>query len=222
MESNNIFDRLMNFSYNKELEEVKEEKKLKPSERLLLNIKKSGVIMDQLEPVLKTKGNQLIISCAGSGKTTALLYKVNYDITTGEATKLTEVNDNVIRIPERIWVCTFLKTGAEELGAKMSLRQRELGLMDTSSFVQFSTLHAEFKRALNSMGVETNFVEDAENTRMLRRILEGYNIKGESGKSLNSEEIRNFESACQVRHHAELRCRYRHRYHRRKLLRYAA
>ena len=77
----------------------------------------------------------------------------------------------------------------------MSLRQRELGLMDTSSFVQFSTLHAEFKRALNSMGVETNFVEDAENTRMLRRILEGYNIKGESGKSLNSEEIRNFESA---------------------------
>ena len=195
MESNGIFDKLMNFSYSKDKEEPVEEKKLKPSEKLLLNIKKSGVIMDQLEPVLKTKGNQLIISCAGSGKTTALLYKVNYDIMTGEATKLNEVNGNVIRIPDRIWVCTFLKTGADELGAKMSLRQRELGIMDTSNFIQFSTLHAEFKRALNSMGVETNFIEEAENTRLLKKVLEVYNVKNDSGKSLNSEELRDFESA---------------------------
>ena len=58
MDSNAIFDRLMNFSYGKKPEEIVEEKKLKPSERLLLNIKKSGVVMDQLEPMLKTKGNQ--------------------------------------------------------------------------------------------------------------------------------------------------------------------
>ena len=195
MDSNAIFDRLMNFSYGKKPEEIVEEKKLKPSERLLLNIKKSGVVMDQLEPMLKTKGNQLIISCAGSGKTTALLYKVNYDFMTGEATKLSEVNGNVIRVPERIWVCTFLKSGADELSAKMSLRQRELGVMDTSSFVQFSTLHAEFKRALNSMGIETKFIEEAENTRLLKAVLDGYNIKNSSGKSLNSEEIRDFEGA---------------------------
>ena len=85
MESNELFSKLMNFSATGKEEVDSEMKKLKPSERMLLNIKKSGINMEQMEPVLKTKGNQLVISSAGSGKTTTLIYKIIYDITTGEA-----------------------------------------------------------------------------------------------------------------------------------------
>lgn len=195
MESNELFSKLMNFSATGKEEVDSEMKKLKPSERMLLNIKKSGINMEQMEPVLKTKGNQLVISSAGSGKTTTLIYKIIYDITTGEATRLVEVNNNVVRVPEKIWVCTFLKSGAEELKAKMALRQRELGVVDTTNYIQFSTLHAEFKRALNSMGVATEFISASENTSLLKKVLGVYNVRNSYNKPLNSEELRDFESA---------------------------
>ena len=54
--SETIFDKVMNFS----AEEKGATVKLKPSERLLRDIKSCGFDLTQLEPVLKTKGHQLI------------------------------------------------------------------------------------------------------------------------------------------------------------------
>lgn len=200
MESNEIFNNLMNFSSSKNSTgsanvASTEEKKLKPSERLLLNIEKQGFNMTQLKGVLMEKGNQLIISCAGSGKTTALVFKIIYNIITGEATKVVEINGNALRVPDKIWVSTFLKSGAEELETKLSVWQTRLKAGDSSRAITFSTLHAEFKRALNAMGVETRIISAADNSKYLKEVIADYALKNGDGRPLNSENLKDLESA---------------------------
>ena len=180
-----IFSNLMNFKDSKN----QGEKKVRPSERLLLDIEGYGFDMTQLREVLTTRGNQLIISCAGSGKTTALIFKVQYDLKSGRSTKLITVNGNTIRVPERIWVATFLKSGADELAASFRKWQYNLHCADMSQAVQFSTLHAEFKRALNSLGVSTDIVSDKENESLLKKVIKPYSLKNGNGAPLNSDDI---------------------------------
>ena len=172
-----------------------EQKKMKPSERLLQEIKDHGFDLSQMEDVLKTKGNQLIISCAGSGKTTSLVFKIIYDLKTGWSTKVVEVNGNNVRVPDKIWVSTFLRSGADELEFALRKWQSKLHCVDTSQSIEFSTLHAEFKRALNAFGIKTDIISDKENNQLLKNVLKPYNLMNARGKSLNSEDISNLESA---------------------------
>lgn len=192
MESNSIFDNLMNYSSSQG--SPKPSTKVKKSDLIMENLRKMGFNLSQLEDVIRVKGNQLIISIAGSGKTTGLIFKICFDITTGEATRIATVNGNDIRVLDRIWVCTFLKSGADELKSKLSLWQRKLGLMDTSDSMSFSTLHAEFKRALTSMGVTTNIIDSSVNSKNLKNISERYALKY-NDKPLNSDILRDLESA---------------------------
>lgn len=191
-DDNSIWDNLMNFSRNGRDEELK---KLKPSDRLLAEIKSYGFDMSQLIDVLKCKGNQLTISCAGSGKTTSLVFKVIYDIKTNQATKISTVNGNQIRVLDKIWVCTFLRSGADELQLSLRKWQRRLHCVDTSSAIQFSTLHAEFKRALNAMGVETNIISAKKNSSLLKDVVSRYALKNQDGRDLNAENMRDLEGA---------------------------
>ena len=97
MDSNSIFDNVMSYSSRGITETTK---KVKKSDAMLEKISSLGFNMTQLEDVIRVKGNQLIISIAGSGKTTALIFKIAYDITTGEATRLATVNGNNITIED--------------------------------------------------------------------------------------------------------------------------
>lgn len=186
-----IFNNLMNFKDSKS----EGGKKVKPSERLLMDIESYGFNMTQLREVLVTRGNQLIISCAGSGKTTALIFKVEFDLKSGRSTKVITVNGNSIRVPEKIWVATFLKSGADELAASFRKWQYNLHCSDMSQAVQFSTLHAEFKRALNAMGVSTDIVTDKENESLLKKVIKPYAIKNANGMALNADDISNLMGA---------------------------
>lgn len=190
-QDSDIFANLMNYNRNGRSEELK---KMKPSDRLLAEIKSYGFDMSQLETVLRCQGNQLILSCAGSGKTTSLIFKVIFDQKTGFASKIVEVNGNKIRVADSTWVCTFLKSGAEELKTSLIKWQRRLHCSDTSAAISFSTLHAEFKRALNSMSIATNIVSESENSKYLKEIVKGYALTIE-GKPLNSENLRDLEGA---------------------------
>lgn len=183
--SESIFSNLMNFKDSKS-EGVK---KVKPSERLLMDIESCGFNMSQLKTVLTTKGNQLIISCAGSGKTTALIFKVEFDLKSGRSTKVISVNGNSIRVPEKIWVATFLKSGADELAASFRKWQYNLHCADMSQAIQFSTLHAEFKRALNAMGVSTNIISEKENESLLKKVIKPYGIKNANGMQMTADDI---------------------------------
>lgn len=184
----------MNYSANSNGSNVGKTEKLKKSDILLSKIENSGFNMTQLKGAIKTKGNQLIISIAGSGKTTALIFKIIYDITTGEATRVVEVNDNPIRVLDKIWVCTFLKSGAEELKSKLALWERNLGVIDTSDSMAFSTLHAEFKRALTALGVTTNIIDASVNSKNLKKVADKFALQYE-GKPLVGDILRDLESA---------------------------
>lgn len=191
-----IFNDLMNFRANrKDVGRVEPENKMKPSERFLADLRLSGFDLSQMGAVLTTKGNQLIVSCAGSGKTTALVFKIMYDLKTGYATKVKEINGNVIRVPEDIWVSTFLHTGALELEASLRNWQRKMNCVDTSSVMQFSTLHAEFKRALAAMGINTDIVSSKDNSLYLKEVVKSYQLKNANGVNLTSEDYKNLESA---------------------------
>lgn len=188
--SNSIFDKLENYSSTGTQRPVGNTEKKKRSDVLLDRIKENGFKMDQLEGVIRTKGNQLIVSIAGSGKTTALIFKIAYDVVTGEATRVTEVNGNNLRVLDRVWVCTFLKSGADELRERLSFWQNRLGVYDCSKSITFSTLHAEFKRALDALGVLTNIIDPKENSTLLKKIASKY-----SSSSLNSDNMKDLESA---------------------------
>lgn len=194
LQDNGIFNNLMNYnSVEHKAEETK--KQVKPSEKLLSDLKGFGFEMPQLESILKCQGNQLILSCAGSGKTTALIFKVIFDQRTGWATRVKEVNGNKIRVIDKTWVCTFLKSGADELKSSLVQWQHRLHCGDTSSAVQFSTLHAEFMRALNLMGITTNIINASTNTSYLKEIVNGYSLQNAEGNPMNSENIRDLEGA---------------------------
>lgn len=189
--SGSVFDNILNYSSTSR-ESTKP--KVKKSDMLIENIKKLGFNMSQLEGVIKTGGNQLIISIAGSGKTTGLIFKICYDIATGELTRIARVNGNDIRVLDKIWVCTFLKSGADELKSKLSYWQRKLGVMDTADSMAFSTLHAEFKRTLTALGVTTNIIDSSVNSKNLKKIAEKYALQLD-GKPLNSDTLRDLEGA---------------------------
>lgn len=184
--TNTIFDNLMNYSSSNV---APEKKKMRPSERLLSDIEGYGFDLSELGGVLTTKGHQLIVSCAGSGKTTGLIFKIIYDLKSGRATRLLDVNNNMVRVPERIWVATFLKTGAEELASSFRRWEYKLHCADMSSAIQFSTLHAEFKRALNQLGVKTDIISDSDNEKLLRSVINNYGVKNSKGGKLSNEEL---------------------------------
>ena len=197
--SDSIFDDLMNFSRLDFSSTSKDKQgtkvKLKPTEKLIEDIKSCGFDLSQMEKVLKTKGNQLIVSCAGSGKTTSLIFKIIYDLKSGWATKFIELNGKQVRVPERIWVSTFLKSGADELEWSLKRWQSKLHCLDVSKSISFSTLHAEFKRALTSFGFNVNIISDAENTQLLKDVIKPYQLLNSKGKPLNSENMRDLQGA---------------------------
>lgn len=182
-----------------------------PSERFLAQLEDYGFDMTDLSGVLKTKGVLQILSCAGSGKTTTLIFKIMYDNATGELTRVDEINGNAIRSTEKVWVSTFLKSGAEELRSSMWKWQRRLSLPDISSSIRFSTLHSEFMRLLNSLGVATNFVDTKKNNALLKTAV---NSLGFFERQPNSEQIRSLSSALTYTRNRLDSARYHHEVYR--------
>lgn len=122
--------------------------------------------------------------------TTALIFKIMHDIITGEATKLTSIpNGNQVRVVDDIFVGTFLKTGADELAERLAYWQRGLGYTVTADRVNFSTLHAEFKRVLNTMGAATPIGKDSEISKCMRKAIDGLGISRE-GSALSAEDYK--------------------------------
>ena len=197
-----LFEDLENFSSNLEEPTKKEKpkratyvkKKDSASERFLESISSIGYDLTELEDVLRTWGNQLVLSCAGSGKTTSTIFKLIYGIKTGKLTKKVEINGNTVRTVAPIWVSTFLNSGAKELKFELSKWNKKLGYMDTSDSIIFSTLHAEFKAVLNAMGVVTDFIDEKENTKILKNIANRFGVR-KNGKPLNSDDLRDLEGA---------------------------
>lgn len=125
--------------------------------------------------------------------TTALTFKILYDIVTGEAMTMKAIpNGTQVRVVNKMWVCTFLKTGAEELGKSLTSWQRRLGYSQTANQVVFSTMDAEFKRCLNAMGVSTPLGTAQKLHSLLCKAVDSCSVT-RKGSALTKEDYRIIE-----------------------------
>ena len=132
-----------------------------PTQEFLAKLDAQGFNMKELTEVLTCTDDQLVVSGAGSGKSTNLIFKVMYDLISGASTCKKQLPDGqFVTVPDKIWVSTFLHTGAEELKQKLGKWQYKLGYPVTSDSIEFSTLHAEFKRVLTAMGVNIKLCDN--------------------------------------------------------------
>ena len=128
--------------------------------------------------------------CIPTHNTTALIFKVMHDIVTGEA--MVQLKNADVSTVNKMWVCTFLKSGAGELGEKLAYWQKRFGYLDTHNQVIFSTLDAEFKRCLNAMGVATPL--DSERAeKLLKETIDDLGIRRD-GEPLRQEDYSTISS----------------------------
>lgn len=126
--------------------------------------------------------------------TTMLIFKIMHDIVTGETMRNQLLpNGNYVSVVDKVFVGTFLRSGAEELKTKLSQWQRALGYRVTATSVNFGTLHAEFKHCLNEMGVATPIGSQTILNGLLRKAINMCNIT-RNGDPLNSEDYKIIES----------------------------
>lgn len=145
--------------------------------------------LTEFADVLLANDDVLTISCAGSGKTSVLIFKIIKDIVTGEVLKqVTIPSGQTINVVDSIFVGTFLRSGADELRDRLAEWQQKLGYLVTASNIHFGTLHAEFKRVLNEMGVATPIGEAKKLHDYVLHVIKSLNIQRIDGSPMTYED----------------------------------
>lgn len=181
-----------NFMTNEEVEAY--EKSLNISESEYEKVKNKEqyervVEYTETHDAITTAGNQIINAVAGSGKTSALTFKILYDIVTGEAMTIKQIESGLpVRVVNKMWVCTFLRSGAEELQSSLTKWQRKLGYSQTADQINFSTMDAEFKRCINAMGVATNIGDAGKLHNLFCKAVDSCNVSRSGGYPLTKED----------------------------------
>ena len=151
--------------------------------------------LSELCKVITTPSDQLVISSAGSGKTTVMIFKIIYDMLSGETMHEVSHNGfNPIKVPSNIFVGTFLKSGAEELQKRLGLELEKYGYTDVSSSIQFSTLHAEFKHAMEAMNIPIKIGSQEDLSSMLKESVKAFDVKRIDGASLSVDDWMNIQT----------------------------
>ena len=126
--------------------------------------------------------------------TTMLIFKIMHDLVTGETMRNQMLpNGNTVAVVDKVFVGTFLRSGADELRTKLAQWQRALGYRVTADSIHFGTLHAEFKRCLNEMGVATPIGSASILNGLLRRAINMCNIT-RNGDALKQDDYKIIES----------------------------
>lgn len=145
----------------------------------------------ELYTAITTPGTQLINAIAGSGKTTFLIFKIMYDIATGELLVEKSIPGGAkIKVPGKTLVCTFLRSGAQELERALTHWQKTFGMPITSNQIVFDTLDAEFYHLCLEAGCKINIGDPADLDTCLRQAVRNCNITRQ-GAPLTNEDFSN-------------------------------
>lgn len=164
----------------------------------LNRVKGAGINLYELEEILKDNSSMLILSGAGSGKTTALVLKIIHDLYVGDSFKMVQIPSadgmKFVAVPANILVTTFLKTGADELKQSFLDWSERLGIrgIDTSK-IEFRTLHSEVYQALKALGINIEITPD--NIAFTRDAMRKFDVHSTASrsKSITVDEIRDVE-----------------------------
>ncbi|WP_255294063.1 UvrD-helicase domain-containing protein [Bacillus toyonensis] len=156
-------------------------------ESILAYLLKQGYNLDELGKIIQEQGTQLIIACAGSGKTTGIILKLLADIKTGNATHKVTHKDMTTEVSDKIWVSTFLKSGAEDLQRTFNKKKGEMGIVTPTDTIKFSTLHAEFKHCINAMNIPTHIMESGVGLKIMREVANDFGLGSKPRYPTNEE-----------------------------------
>lgn len=157
-----------------------------------------GISLDELGDILECKENLLVVSSAGAGKSTGIILKLLRDILAGDLMKLVSIDGAIqtdVLVPCDVLVCTFLKTGAEDLKNTLNSWIKKLGItgIDTSK-IHFKTIHAEVYDSLKGMGVPVSILEDPQS--VVRAVVQKYGVKNVNSysKGITVDEVNDVAS----------------------------
>lgn len=160
------------------------------------NLDKLGYNLTELKPALEQGGTSLVISCAGSGKTTFLELKLIRDYLAGELFEPRQLNTPqgvvVQQVIAPVFISTFLKTGAEELQNSFDEKCTELRVQGIcADNFTFSTLHAEYYAILKSLGIKMTIMSEEDLNSALRESCKSLGIRNRTkpGNSLGKDEL---------------------------------
>lgn len=173
-----------------------QEDAIRNKELFISRLEELGVNLEEIKPILEDKGNQLVVSGAGAGKTTVINLTLLYDIVTGANLKVVTHTDDLGQthqtiVPKRILVSTFLNTGAKEIKESFHEWARKIGIQGASTDnIAFKTIHGEVRGALESMGVTTPILESTDS--ILKRLMGELGIRNvqSRGRTPTIDEVR--------------------------------
>lgn len=150
-------------------------------------LEKQGYNLNELSKILREQRTQQIVTGAGSGKTTAIILKTLADLKTGNSTHKVTIKGMTTEVADRIWISTFLKSGADDLERTFNRKKYEMGITASTDNIVFSTLHAEFKRVLNAMGIQTNILSNQAAMKIMREVTKDFGLGSTKGYPTNEE-----------------------------------
>lgn len=156
--------------------------------RFKKKLQEKGYSMDELEPVLDAEAKStLILSCAGSGKTTALKLRLLYRKAIGALQKEDGTDKKVL-------VCTYLKTGAQELERGIYDLAKEFEVPLAKGVVEVKTIHAEAVSYIKQQGLRLNIVDNLASD--IKIVAKEMNIKSSRSyaRTLGVEEYKDLAS----------------------------
>ncbi|MEC2463487.1 ATP-dependent helicase [Bacillus cereus] len=156
-------------------------------ESILNWLSKKGYNLDELGKIITEQNHQLIIAGAGSGKTTSIILKLSADIKTGNAVHKVTAKGMETEVTDKIWVSTFLKSGAEDLQRTFMKQKNEMGVSVGVETVKFSTLHAEFRHCLMDLGVNVHIMDMKATMTMIREVAQNFGLGSRPGYPTNEE-----------------------------------
>ena len=157
-------------------------------DRFYNNLRYLNYNLEEMKPALEGNNNSLVISCAGSGKTTFLVLKIIREYLAGTFTEQVPVqtaNGVVMQTrTAKVLVSTFLKTGAEELKNAFERQCSVLNIrgLSTDTFT-FSTLHAEYYDILKTLGIKINIQSDEDALAVISKVAKLFNITCKQSRS---------------------------------------
>ena len=164
--------------------------------KFYFNLTNLGYNLAELKPALEQGGTSLIISCAGSGKTTFLELKLIRDYLAGELfeDRVVQTTQGTMtqRVVAPVFISTFLKTGAEELKNSFDEKCTELRVQGIcADNFTFSTLHAEYYAILKSLGIKVEIMPEEELNAALSQSCTSLGVRNrvKGGGRLTKDEL---------------------------------
>lgn len=167
-------------NFNSALNDIVEDNNLglpKNDDEFLKLLQEQGLNTEEIAPILRATGKQMILATAGSGKSTVLELKFARDKLLGCLSGGVDANKKVL-------ITTFLASGAGTMEVGLRKRLYELGLGNINlSDVSFAHMHKEFLALLRLVGVKSEVLADGGSNNLKRRLLSSMCRKFDLGRS---------------------------------------